>query len=176
MNLEERYEDACRALEYNKLEDAQIILEAILSEAPDYYPSINKLGVVYTRKKQLDAARSCFNKVLAINPDYAPSIVNLGNLFFEDGNDEAAIEYYKCSIGKDTAYHMAYYNLAVLYKKKGQYDEYMRYLREYKRFYKQFINGKQQHRGIRLKKKLGCLTDIILILTVIGCIIVVLMI
>lgn len=174
MNIEESFADACRELECNQLENAQNKLEDILIGSPDYFPAMNKLGVIYIRKRQLDDAKSYFNKALAINPDYAPSIVNLGNLFFEDGNDEAALAYYKCAIGKDTSYHMAYYNLAVLYKKKGQYDEYMRYLREYRRFYKQSINDKQQH--ISLVEKPGWLASVALILTAMVFIIVVLMI
>lgn len=176
MNIDKRFADACRELECNRLDDAQKSLVDILSESPDYFPAINKLGVVCTRKKQFDNAKTYFSKVLEINPDYAPSIMNMGNLSLETGNDEEAMEYYKRAIRKDSAYHMAYYNLAVLYKGKGQYDEYMKYLKEYKKYYRQYINNKQQHPIIRDKEGNSFPTKMILIFTVGICIIVVLMI
>lgn len=175
MGMEEKYQDACMELDYNRVDEAQKKFEVILAEETEYYPALNKLGVIFIRKNQTAKARDFFERALAVNPGYAPSLVNLGSLCSEEGNNEAAMTYYKLAVEKDASYHMAYYNLAVMYKKNGQYDAYMKYIKEYKKYYRHYISERRHRDRLRLKRKLGCLTGVMIVFLGTALLVVVLM-
>ena len=168
MNIEEKYESGCAALDdFNEAEAAAIFSE-ILSDDSDYYPAINKLGVLHARKGELDKAEECFNKSLEINPEFAPAIVNLGNIKKEKGDDKAAEELYKLAIEKDETYHMAYHNLAVVQKHRGDISAYIKNMKKYKKLNRVQLNERQKVNTQMLKRKLGCLPSIIVVLSCIS--------
>ena len=171
MTKEEKFESGCAALDNFNEAEAMAIFSELLSDDSDYYPAINKIGVIHARKGELDKAEECFKESLGVNPDYAPAIVNLGNVKKEKGDDKAAEELYKLAIEKDESYHMAYHNLAVLQKHKGDISSYMKNIKKYKRLNKVHINDKEKLNTQRLKRKLGCLPSIIIIVSCISIIV-----
>lgn len=143
ITLEEKFENGCLAIERKKYEQAIEVFENILEENPEYYPALNKIGVVYANRNDLDTARTYFEKALNINGEYAPALVNMGSIYKEEGDIANAERYYLYSIECEEEYYLSYYNLAILYKEKNQYDLYMKYLKTYKRLYKKYINNKE---------------------------------
>lgn len=144
MDIKATFDQACNNIEYNRLTEAREMLESILIHHPDFFPGINKLGVICIKENNISRARDFFLKALDINPDYVPSIVNMGSVCNAEGDINTALELYKKAIEKDKDYYIAYYNIAVICKKLGNYDEYMKYLKQYRRSYKKHINDREK--------------------------------
>lgn len=164
--LDKRYDEGCLDIETGRLDSALEIFKDLISENPDNYQAINKLGVVYANKKQLDKAEECFIRALEIEQYFGPALVNMGNIFEELGDGEEAEKYYKESIEYEPDYYMAYYNLSVLYKKRGHFDKYMKYIKEYKRSYKRHINNQNSILGKRSTVKIIKSTRILYIIVI----------
>lgn len=153
--IEQQYSTACSLIEAGKLEQAFDTLKAILEQDRQYYPAINKLGVIYANQKKHEAAKECFHQALEIKPDYAPAFVNLGNLHMEAGDYSYAIELYKRALENDADYCFAYYNLAIAYKKLGDYSKYVQFIKEYRKLHsKELKQHKQNFLQVLAKRKL----------------------
>lgn len=168
IEIEKDFEDGCLALERKKYGQAIQIFENILKENPEYYPALNKMGVIYANKNELGTARKYFEKALNINAEYAPALVNMGNIYKEEGDIANAEKYYIYSIECDQENYLSYYNLAVLYKDKNQYDLYVKYIKSYKRLYKKYFNNRD---SIGNKKNIHLIGVIIIIAIIISLII-----
>lgn len=146
------YQDGCNLLDTGKLDEAIEKFHEFLIENCDDYKSYNKLGVAYAKKSDIEKAFSYFEKSIEMNPNYAPPYVNLGNIYFQNKNSEAAKEYYEIAIDKNPEYHIAYYNLAALHKANKNYEEYIKNIKKYKRFYKVSINNRERIGSKKIKK------------------------
>jgi tetratricopeptide (TPR) repeat protein len=151
--MNENYLEACALLNQHKLEEAYEMFCSILQQDPSCYRSLNKLGVICARQNNPVKAAEYFHEALRLQPDYAAAIVNLGNQAQEQGDFSTAMDYYTRAIQKDETYHLAYYNLAVTYKSKGDYDQYFKYLKQYKHYYKQHLNSEDREAAARLRSK-----------------------
>src|SRR5260370_6017050 len=66
------------------------IYEAVLHEAPDFYPAVNKLGIRNLQKGEAKAAETEFRRVIELNQNGAQAYFNLGNvLYMTQRNEEA---------------------------------------------------------------------------------------
>jgi tetratricopeptide (TPR) repeat protein len=79
-NLE--YEDmlleADELIRNNKIADAVLLLESIISQTPDYGKAYNHLGWIYeTKFKDVIKAEKMYKQCLAYNPEYPPVYLNL---------------------------------------------------------------------------------------------------
>lgn len=166
MAVEEKFAEASKALECNRLDEARSRFEEILAEKPDYIPAINKMGVLCIQADQPETAKAYFNRALSVNPDYAPALVNLGNLRSAAGDTAAAMALYQLAVEKDEDYYLSYYNMAVLHKQAGRFDEYMRCIRQYKRCYKKYVSERKAI--YKDKAKRGFYAPIVIIPFVIG--------
>lgn len=162
--MDELYKYGCDLLEQNKLTEAFEAFVSILQQDNQNYLAMNKLGVICARERRPEDARAHFQAALAINPDNAPTIVNLGNLSLEQGEYQEAIAYYEKALSIDSKYHLAYYNLGVAYKKIGNYDEYFKNLKEYKRYYKEYLKSEDKKEAFKLRNKALQISGILVIL------------
>lgn len=162
-NIEERFEEGCMAIELGRIEKALNILQSILDEKSDYYPALNKIGVIYVKKGDLTKAEEFFEQALEINQNYAPALVNIGNILKERENLEGAEKYYLAAIEEDIDYPIAYHNIAVLYKEKNNFNLYMKYLKEYKRAYKRYSYNSETYKKTKNLKNSGFVTNVLLI-------------
>lgn len=129
------YNTACSLIESGDFKQAIEILETIIKEDGQHYPALNKLGVAFACQRNHEAAKEYFNKALEVNPGYAPALVNLGNLHMEAGDYMQAIDIYMRAIDGDPEYCYSYYNLAIACRRQGDFSKYIKYIKEYKRFY-----------------------------------------
>ena len=90
--------------------------------APDFYPALNNLGIVFLRQHNFADARTYFEKSLSVNPDDGEAYINLGHLLYEEGRYREAIERLKEGLqrGQSPAGHFL---LGSAYLKLGHFDE-----------------------------------------------------
>ena len=90
----------------------------------------NALGIAYTEVKEYKKAEESFRKALQLNPNYSEARMNLGILYMKQGKYNRALKYLK-EAAKDELFpkkHIAYFNLAKVYKALGMKKEYIYYL------------------------------------------------
>ncbi len=88
------------------------------------------LGVAYTEVKEYQKAEESFKKALKLNPNYSEARMNLGILYMKQGKYDLALKYLT-EAANDELFpkkHIAYYNLAKVYKALDKNKEYIYYL------------------------------------------------
>ena len=160
MNYEDKYLNACSLLNNGQMNEAVEEFREILSYDSFHYESINKIGVSFARQNKIDEALEMFNKCIDIKPDFAPAIVNIGNIYKQKSDIENALKFYNMAIYVDENYYLAYYNIAAAYKSIGNYDEYFKNIKRYKKLYKQYINNKERVEARKVNRKHIYLTAI----------------
>jgi protein O-mannosyl-transferase len=88
------------------------------------------LGIVYSRRGQLDEAIREYREALRLNPFYALAHYNLGNALFQKGQVDEAIQHYQESIRLLPMYVEPYNNLGLALAQKGQTDEAIRQFKQ----------------------------------------------
>lgn len=164
MMQQQNFIEACNLLDKGKYEEAVQQLKAILEQDDQSFQVCNKLGVAYAALHQLDEARHCFDLAHQSNPDFAPALVNIGNLLLEEGDLSAAEQKYKAALEKDENYHFAYHNLAIVYKRRGQYSEYIKSMKKSSRLNRQQVREEDRRNKPQIKGKLVYLMSIVLLL------------
>lgn len=164
--MDQLFLEACDLLDQNKLEEAQRLFEDILQQDEKSYFALNKIGVIHARQNSPDKAHQAFEAALAINPDFAPAIVNKGNLLLERGEYQASIDCYKDAITKDPEYYLAYYNIAIAYKKQNNLNEYLKNIKKYKKHYNEYLKSKDKAEAARLGSKKLVISGIVIVLLV----------
>lgn len=81
------------------------------------------LGVVLSRQKKLEEAKTAYLNALRLNPGSEQTYNNLGLLYEEMGNLNEAEKMYREAIRLNKDYPQSYNNLAVLYMHKGETDK-----------------------------------------------------
>jgi len=87
------YEDGDRALQQNRLSQAQSHLERSVNEYPCYARAQAALAVALSKQRQLPAAESALKKALQCDPDYLDAYTELGQLYYDENRypESAAI-------------------------------------------------------------------------------------
>jgi len=108
------------------LDGALAVLLRAVAGAPTSAVAHSKLGIIYVRKRQWDAASAEFSKAIQLDPMYAPAYSNLGNVFRERGQLDQATAQYQKAISIDPEYWVAHQNLGIVYKQQGRVGEAVR--------------------------------------------------
>lgn len=153
MNYESEYLNACSLLNNGQMNEAVKEFKEILNSDSNHHESINKIGVALARQNKLDEALEMFNKCIDIKPDFVPAIVNIGNIYKQKSDNQNALKFYNMATYVDENYYLAYYNLAAAYKSIGNYDEYFKNIKKYKKLYKQYINTKEKFEARKVNRK-----------------------
>lgn len=151
MDIDERYEVACTMADSGDFTAAEALFADIINNDPEHYKAMNKLGVSKVHLGKYYEALEILIRGLEINPGYPPLSLNMGNVHVEIEEFDKALEYYQRAIQNDRNYHLAYYNLAVLYKKMGNYNKYLSNLKEYRHLLKKTID--KDGRKVVFRKK-----------------------
>lgn len=108
------YERAVAALRAENWPEAELELEQLVLEHPEYPgPHVN-LALVYLNDGRRDDARSELELALGVDPGHAAANTQLGVLLREDGEFEAAEAAYRRALETDPDHALAHYNLGVL--------------------------------------------------------------
>lgn len=98
-----RHAAAWQFLQAGESESAEREFNAVLKQAPGFYPADTGLG--YTGLAKKDAARALghFDKALARNATYAPALAGKGEALLALGRTEAALEAFQGAIAADAS-------------------------------------------------------------------------
>jgi Flp pilus assembly protein TadD len=80
-----------KALQENKLDDAQKHLDAAAALAPNHPDVLYLFGVLYVRRNDLPRAQEALSKATQIDPKHARALAALGTVLSNESNYEAAI-------------------------------------------------------------------------------------
>ena len=89
---------AVQALEQNNFEQAEKLLQEVLSAQPSHPDALRFMGILYAMKKDWPAALAFVNQALDLAPDNAFAHSNKGNILQELGCIEDAIQSYDKAI------------------------------------------------------------------------------
>jgi len=108
------YQRALAALRAKNFVEAELELEQLVLEHPEYPgPHVN-LALVYLNDGRRDDARKEIELALGVDPGHAAANTQLGILLREDGKFEAAEAAYRRALETDPDHSLAHYNLGVL--------------------------------------------------------------
>jgi len=108
------YERAIAAMRARNWVEAELELEQLVLEHPEYPgPHVN-LALVYLNDGRRDDARTEIDLALGVDPGHAAANTQLGILLREDGKFEAAEAAYRRALETDPDHALAHYNLGVL--------------------------------------------------------------
>ncbi len=100
--------------------------------SPDDPEILNALGIVYSNVGELEKAKQLFLKAIEKNPDKAETYTNLGALLAKQKDYDKALWYFQ-KAAENPSYmkkDIAYYNIALIYKNKGNLKLYEEYLKK----------------------------------------------
>ena len=108
------YERALAAMRAENWLEAELELEQLTLEHPEYPgPHVN-LALVYLNDERRDDARAALERALSVEPGHAAANTQLGILLREDGEFADAEAAYRRALETSPDYALAHYNLAVL--------------------------------------------------------------
>jgi len=108
------YQRATAAMRAQSWVEAELELEQLVLEYPEYPgPHVN-LALVYLEDGRRDDARKEIELALGVDPGHAAANTQLGILLREDGKFEAAEAAYRRALETDPDHALAHYNLGVL--------------------------------------------------------------
>jgi tetratricopeptide (TPR) repeat protein len=108
------YERAVAAMRAKNWVEAELELEQLVLEHPEYPgPHVN-LALVYLNDGRRGDARKEIELALGVDPGHAAANTQLGILLREDGKFEAAEAAYRRALETDPNHALAHYNLGVL--------------------------------------------------------------
>ncbi|MEU7892990.1 tetratricopeptide repeat protein [Nonomuraea sp. NPDC049152] len=90
-------------MDAGRLEEARILLEACLLEAPDHLPSRFDLGVCYLRMQLSARAEGMLRSVTALDPLHVGARLRLGDLLVAQGRSDEALTEYRAVLTHDPA-------------------------------------------------------------------------
>lgn len=109
------YRQAITALNDNRLDDAEDMLNRFQQEKPGLAGSYANLGLIYYKQEKLDASEQQLKKALELNPQQAQALNLMGQVEFSRGHASESESYYKRALQIDKDYAIAHYNIALLY-------------------------------------------------------------
>jgi tetratricopeptide (TPR) repeat protein len=83
---------AQQLIEAKDYREAAQTYEEILQIAPDSFPALNNLGVLYARLGEYPKAAATYERALRLQPRSLPLLVNLGLAYFKAGDFRSAIK------------------------------------------------------------------------------------
>jgi tetratricopeptide (TPR) repeat protein/Zn ribbon nucleic-acid-binding protein len=109
-------------MQKGKIENAIEEYEMANKMDPLLTPVYSNLATAYNLLGKDSLALESLNRLILLEPEYARAYYLRGLLNYELGNTDAAIQDLKISTQKDPGHFRAFYNLANLYLKKGDYS------------------------------------------------------
>ena len=112
--LTQAYDRALSAMLGGDDTEAELQLEQLILQYPDYAGPYVNLAIIYRRGGRMEEARDALDRALLIDPGHAAANNQLGILHRWEGRFAEAEASYRSAIETDPNYVLAYYNLGVL--------------------------------------------------------------
>ncbi|RUM58786.1 MAG: hypothetical protein DSY66_02860 [Persephonella sp.] len=93
---------------------------------------LNALGIAYARAGEKEKAKKLFLKAIKLEPRRGETYTNLGVLLASEGKYDEALKYFQKAVSLDEYKNRdkAFFNIALVYKKKGNYNLFEEYLKK----------------------------------------------
>ncbi len=127
--LNNKANNANRAIEDRRFDDAILEFTSVLESIPKYVPGFYGLAKAYEGKGDFDAAIRNYKEALTLDPNHenskksiqniAKKLYNAANKDYKGGNLEAAMKKYNQVLSINGRIYQAHFQLGVLYKKMG---------------------------------------------------------
>lgn len=113
---------AAEALSTGRLDDAYAWSHAAIRRSPDFLSSYNTLGVIYSRRGELQLAADVFDHVLALEPENTRVMSNLAGVLARLGRADASSALYRklAQIEPSPPFH--FFNLGQAAFKRGDFQ------------------------------------------------------
>lgn len=112
----------------DEMDEARRSFLKVIKLEPDNYTSYTKLGVIYGQAGDTATSYSYFREGTRLNSSYLPGYLNWGNICLINGDTIMAIEKYNRAVDADSLSPQPFYNLAILYYRKGDLGQSRSYL------------------------------------------------
>lgn len=110
-----RFASALQLLHDGRNDEAEIALQVLTQDCPQFSGPATNLGILYAKQKKTAAAIAAFKSAIKANPKNAVALNWLGQLMRAQGDSRQAEQYYQQAIAAQPTYAPAYFNLAILY-------------------------------------------------------------
>ncbi|WP_321467934.1 tetratricopeptide repeat protein [Halarcobacter sp.] len=117
------FQEAHKAYNQNKLEEAKAIYEKILDEDSKNAEAYCNLGFILRKLGKNKEAFDSYIKAINSNPRYGLTYNNLGNLLKDTGNLEAALKVYGDALKINPKDFQIYNNIGMVYEKSRRYND-----------------------------------------------------
>ena len=111
------YDKAARALEENKLEDAEALIEKAIKEDGMQASFHNMRGFIRLKKKEYSSAEQAFHVALSLDKGYAPAFRGLGMVHYSQKKYSDGIQYLEKGISIFPSDVVSHYVLGLSYYK-----------------------------------------------------------
>jgi len=118
----EALDKGLRALNDNKLEQAQKLLDEAMKLAPGHPDVLYAEGVIYLKRREWVKAQDVLEKATQLDPESARTFTALGMAFIDQGKYEQAIPPLERSLKLNPASSETHWTLAKAYYSHEQYD------------------------------------------------------
>lgn len=114
---------------------------------PDHAKTLHNLGVAYQQEGRLEEAVAALERAMRLNPGSLGTPYNLAIAYTEQGRYDEALALYQRVAATDSGYEHGriYYDMAMLYEKKGEADR----AAELMRTYEQYVNHVVSEQALR---------------------------
>lgn len=112
----------------DELNEARKSYLKVIDLEPENHTVYAKLGVIYGQAGDTTTAYRYFSEGTRLNDQYLPGYINWGNICLINGDTAMAIEKYNLAVLADSLSPQPFYNLAVLYYRRGNLAEARLYL------------------------------------------------
>jgi predicted O-linked N-acetylglucosamine transferase (SPINDLY family) len=154
-------ERAIRCHENGNAEDARILYQRVLKNAPDHPDALHLMGVLEHETGHHEKAILLISKAILFAPMQPVFYSNLGNAFLDAGQIQKAISCYQKSLALNPDFHNAYYNLAVAYRQSNLFEDSEAVIKKILKRNQQWSDGWHllgsiHHQNGRIKESIDC--------------------
>jgi len=108
---------------------AEVALRLVLRDRPEDHWALEELGVLMARQGRFGEAKELLDRLVDLGVRHARLFSNLGNVYLETGDYESAVSRYEQAINADPNYAAAHQNLAIAYRRMGNFTAYVAEMR-----------------------------------------------
>ena len=118
---------------------------------PDHAKTLHNLGVAYLEEGRLSKAIDAFKKAMRLNPGFLGTSYNLAIAYAKQGRYDEALAMYQRVAAADPGYENGriYYDMAVLYEKKGEADRAAECIHAYERYVNKVVSERVARSAVK---------------------------
>ncbi|CAI2717565.1 tetratricopeptide repeat protein [Nitrospina watsonii] len=122
LNIDQLLQEAARALNEARLDEARDCLQQILKLDPNQFDALHILGVLAFQAGNSDEAEKLIRQALAVNDEFSEAHYNLGKVLREQKQLQEAADAYRKAVEINDRLDPAWFNLGLLEMERSHTD------------------------------------------------------